>query len=80
MEAANAFDRVRDRLEASFGKGMTMMIIASASNAAGVATVGMDPDSFIRLADAISRDQRVVDMWGSAAAADALVEWRRCVL
>ena len=79
MECANAMDQLRAKLESSFGKGMAMMILASASNQAGVATMGLTSDQFIRLADAVSRDQRVVDMWGAAGASDAASQWRQLV-
>ena len=36
MEASGAVDKVREKLEASFGKALAMMIVASASNQAGV--------------------------------------------
>lgn len=79
MECANALDQLRAKLESSFGKGMAMMILASASNQCGVATMGLSAEQFVRLADAVSRDQRVVDMWGAAGAADAASQWRALV-
>lgn len=79
MESQSAVDAVRAKLEATFGKAMAMMIMASASNVAGVPTAGITNQEFLLLADAVCRDQRVIDMWGSAAAADTAVEWKRLV-
>ncbi len=79
MDSITALDQLRGKLESSFGKALAMMIMASASNAAGVTTVGLSNDEFLRLADAVSRDQRVVDMWGAAGAADAAEQWRTLV-
>ena len=79
MEAPNALDQMRGRLEGSFGKAVAMMILASCCNAAGVSLVGIADDEFRRLVDVVSHDQRVVDMWGAAGAADAAVQWRALV-
>ena len=79
MECAGALDTLRAKLESSFGKAMAMMIVASAANAAGVSTVGLTPDEFRRLADEVCKDQRVVDMWGAASAADTANQWRSLV-
>ncbi len=79
MEASAALDQLRGKLESSFGKAMAMMILASASNAAGVPTVGLEPHHFTKLVDEVCKDQRVVGMWGAAGAADAATEWRRLV-
>jgi len=79
MEGAAALEQLRAKLEASFGKALAMMILASASNASGVTTVGLSTSDFLRLSDALCKDQRVVDMWGAAGAADAATEWRRLV-
>lgn len=79
MDCIQALDQLRGKLEASFGKAMTMMILASASNEIGVSTVSLSPMDFGRLADAVGRDQRVVDMWGAAEAADTANQWRSLV-
>ena len=52
MDCPQALDAMRGKLEASFGKAMAMMILASASNSVGVSTVGLGPLDFQRLADA----------------------------
>ena len=79
MECGPALEQLRSKLEASFGKALAMMILASASNQTRVSTVSLTSDQFVRLAEAISRDQRVVDMWGVSGAADAAVQWRQSV-
>ena len=79
MEASLALEQLRSRLEGSFGKALAMLILAASSNAAGVSTVGIDAESFRRLADAVCRDSRVVDMWGAAGAADTASQWRGLV-
>ena len=76
MDAPSALEQVRSRLEGSFGKALSMLILASCCNVAGVSMVGIGADEFRRLADAVARDQRVVDMWGAAGAADAALQWR----
>lgn len=58
---------------------MAMMIMASASNSTGVPTVGLTTGDFSRLADAVGRDQRVIDMWGSVGAADIASQWKQLV-
>jgi len=79
MECSGALEQLRGKLEATFGKALAMMILISATNASGVPTVGLTPDEFRRLAEAVARDQRVVEMWGSAGAADAAAQWQALV-
>ncbi|MBI5231584.1 MAG: hypothetical protein HY876_05395 [Coriobacteriales bacterium] len=79
MDTSSAVEKVRDRLEQTFGKALAMLILASASNEAGCTTVGISPPEYTRLIEAISRDQRVIDMWGAAGAADALASWRASI-
>ena len=79
MEAPQALDQLRARLEGSFGKALSMLILASCCNSANVSMVGLDTSEFLRLADAVGHDQRVVDMWGAAGAADAASQWRGLV-
>ena len=75
MEAPKALDNLRTRLEGSFGKALSMLILASCCNAAGVSLVGLSTDEFRRLAEAVGKDQRVIDMWGAAGAGDAATQW-----
>lgn len=79
MDAPNALDSLRSRLEGTFGKAVSMLILASCCNVAGVSLVGITDDEFRRLADVVCHDQRVVDMWGAAGAADAATQWRELV-
>jgi hypothetical protein len=79
VDAPNALDQLRNRLEGSFGKALSMLILASCCNTAGVSLVGITDDEFRRLSDAVGHDQRVVDMWGAAGAADAASQWRAMV-
>ncbi len=79
MECSTAMEHLRGKLEATFGKAMAMMILATASNEAGVSTVSLTPADFGKLADAVCRDQRVIDMWGAAGAADAAAQWHQLV-
>jgi hypothetical protein len=79
VDAKDALDHVRTRLEGSFGKALAMLIMASSCNAAGVSMVGIDVDQYKRLVDAVAKDSRVIDMWGSAGAADAATQWRGLV-
>ncbi len=77
MDAQAAFDNhVRSKLESSFGKAVAMLILASASNVAGMTTMGLERDGYMRICEAIARDQRVVDMWGASGAADTLSQWK----
>ena len=52
-----------------------MLILASSCNATGVSMIGISADEFHRLADAVCKDQRVIDLWGAAGAADASSQW-----
>lgn len=79
MDCQQAVEQLRSKLEATFGKAMTMMIVASASNAIGASTMSLTPEQFVSLAEAICRDQRVVGMWGAAGAADVAAQWRQLV-
>jgi len=73
----DAFDNhVRTKLEASFGKAVGMLILASASNKSGAATMGIGAEEYTRLCDAIAGDERVVGMWGVSGAQDALEQWK----
>lgn len=75
MDTAEALDRVRGKLDSSFGKAMAMMVLASASTSCGVSTFGLTADEFRRLAKAVTEDQRVKDMWGEAGAHDIAADW-----
>lgn len=79
METAAAMEALRMKLEATFGKAMAMMILATACRTAQVPTGGLSPDEFRRLVEATCRDQRVIDMWGSAGAADMTVQMTQMV-
>ena len=79
MDAPAAVDKVREKLESSFGKAMTVMIMASASNATGTSTFGMDNEQYAQFVECVCRDQRVVDMWGARGAGDALTQWKAFV-
>ncbi len=77
MEYQSAFEQhIRTRLESSFGKAVAMLIVAAASNSTGANTMGIDKDSYFKLCEAISSDQRVIDMWGSSGAQEALQSWK----
>lgn len=77
MEYQAAFEQhVRSRLESSFGKAVAMLIVAAASNSTGSNTMGLDQVSYQRLCEAISSDQRVIDMWGASGAQEALQSWK----
>ena len=79
MDSVQALEQLRGKLESSFGKALAMMILASASNSAGVSTMGITSEQFVKLAEAVAEDQRVRDMWGTAGAADAVAQWRQLV-
>lgn len=79
MDCTAALEGVRSKLEGTFGKALALMIVAAASNAIGCPTVGLTSEQFVRLAEAIAADDRVVSMWGAAGAADALADWKRAV-
>jgi hypothetical protein len=79
VEAPQALDHLRARLEGSFGKALSMMILATCCNSAGVSMLGISTDEFSRLAETVARDQRVVDMWGAAGASDAAAQWRAMI-
>ncbi len=79
MDASAALDALRSRLEASFGKAMAMMVLMSASNASATSLVGITESEFSRLAEAVGRDQRVIDMWGTVGASEATSEWKALV-
>lgn len=79
MDCLAAVEQLRGKLEGTFGKAMAMMIMASASNVAGVSTVSLTPQDFVRFAHAICSDQRVIDMWGAAGAADTETQWAQLV-
>lgn len=79
MDAPQALDQLRARLEGSFGKALSMLILASCCNNTGVSMVGISCDEFRRLAESVGHDQRVVDMWGAAGAQDAASQWRALV-
>jgi hypothetical protein len=73
MSPREAVDRhIRQRLEDTFGKAVATMIIASASNTSGAQTFDPSVDDFMKLATAVCKDSRVLDMWGQAGAGDAL--------
>ena len=77
MEYQAAFEEhVRAKLEASFGKAVAMLIVASASNSTGANTMGLDRQGYEMMCEAITNDQRVRDMWGTSGAEEALQQWK----
>jgi hypothetical protein len=73
-------EHVTRKLEDSFGKAVALMIMASASNQAGVmSTVDLDASGYQRLIEAICSDDRVVGMWGRAGTEATLGIWRGLV-
>jgi hypothetical protein len=69
MSVDEAVDQhVVQRLEDTFGKAVTMLIVASATRESGVPTSGLNANDFRKFVDAVCSDQRVVDMWGAAEA------------
>ena len=79
MGAPQALDQLRSRLEGSFGKALAMMILVACCNSSRVSMMGISDAEFLSLAEAVGSDQRVVDMWGAAGAADAAAQWRALV-
>ena len=79
MDAPQALDSLRARLEGSFGKALAMLILASCCNNTGVSMVGISAAEFRKLAEEVGHDQRVVDMWGAAGAQDAAMQWKQLV-
>ncbi|MBE0475886.1 MAG: hypothetical protein IBX62_02145 [Coriobacteriia bacterium] len=71
--------QVRRKLEDTFGSAVAVMIMASATNAAAVPIMDPSREDFLRLVDAVCRDQRVLDMWGKAGAEDAARAWKELV-
>lgn len=72
-------DHVLRRLEDTFGKAMTLMILASATRVAGCSTIDPDREDFLRIVEAICTDRRVIDMWGEAGSQATLAMWRALV-
>ena len=73
----DTFERhVKTRLETSFGAAVAMLILATASNESGASMSALDQTSYMELCEAVGTDQRVVDMWGSSGAEEALRQWK----
>ncbi len=80
VDIRDALDQhVRKRLEDSFGKGVAMMIWASAHGASNISSLDPDRDGYMRFVEAVCGDQRVVDMWGKSGAEHALQQWKALV-
>jgi hypothetical protein len=80
MTAKEAIDQhLKRRLDDTFGLAVAMMIIASASASSGAKVFDPDVEDFMKLANAVCRDQRVLDMWGHAGAEDALNQYKSMV-
>lgn len=69
--------QIRHKLEDSFGKALATLIMMAASNAARVPIIEPTREDYLRLVDAVCRDQRVLDMWGHSGASAAADQWRR---
>ncbi len=70
-------EHIKPRLDDSFGRGMTMLIMMSSSKVANVSLVNIDDLDCRKLIQAICEDKRVIDMWGEAMAKERLREWER---
>lgn len=68
---------VRPKLEDTFGKAVAMLIIMSATAAAGVPTVELNKDQYLSLVRALADDERVRNMWGAAGVSSQLAQWER---
>ncbi|MDO8963495.1 MAG: hypothetical protein Q7W30_03275 [Coriobacteriia bacterium] len=80
MTAKEAIDNhLKARLEDTFGRAVSTMIIASATAQTGVQVFDPSVEDFMRLAQAVCFDSRVQDMWGRAGAEDALAQYRGMV-
>jgi hypothetical protein len=80
MTAKEAIDEhLKRRLGDTFGVAVATMIIASACAATGASVFDPCVEDFVNLASAVCRDQRVLDMWGHAGAADALAQYKGMV-
>lgn len=80
MAVKDAIDsHVRHRLEDTFGKALAMLIFMAATNESKAPTIDPSRDDYMRLVESICRDKRVLDMWGSSGASDALRQWQALV-
>lgn len=80
MTAKDAIDQhLKRRLDDTFGLAVATMIIASASANSGASVFEPGVEDFVKLATAVCRDARVVDMWGHAGAEDALNQFKGMV-
>lgn len=80
MDPKSALETVvRPKLEDSFGRAVAMLIIMSATTAAGVPTAGLNKDQYLSLVRSLAEDERVVNMWGQAGVSSALLQWERTV-
>lgn len=80
MTAKEAIEQhLKRRLDDTFGLAVATMIIASASNASGAQVFDPGVEDFVKLATAVCRDRRVLDMWGHAGAEDALSRYKGMV-
>ncbi len=80
MDAMVALDMaVKTKLEDTFGKGIAMLIVANAFNAASTPIVGLDKGNYLQLIQAICCDTRVKNMWGDAGARAQQEEWAKLV-
>lgn len=72
-------EKVKPKLEDTFGKAVAMLIVMSATNSSGASVVSLDETDYRRLCGAICTDPRVVNMWGQAGAQAQQLEWERLV-
>jgi len=80
VTAKEAIDEhLKRRLGDTFGVAVATMIIASASASSGAKVFDPGVEDFMKLANAVCRDQRVLDMWGHAGAQDALDQYKGMV-
>lgn len=69
MSVDEAVDsHVVQRLEDTFGKAVTVLIVATATRESGVPTSCLNAQEYRKFVDAICTDDRVVSMWGTAEA------------
>ncbi|RJQ55977.1 MAG: hypothetical protein C4521_01260 [Actinobacteria bacterium] len=80
MDVVTAIETaVKPKLEDSFGKETAMLIIMRAAASSEIPMVGLRPQHFRSLCEAICADERVRGTWGEAGSVAQLEEWNGLV-
>lgn len=79
MNPREALGEVRKDLATAFGEDLAERILAGALNAARAPEGDLDRGTYARVTQSLSKDERVIGMFGELSVRDKLSRWEKLV-